>query len=87
MSRLFLELGDMKSLLPIKLYTDDYDAALNKLFELIIEEGATAYFYEHKRNQESSETNFMKNDKNYYEILANRWSTLKREINKIFSEA
>ena len=84
--KIFRELGDMKFLLPIKLYTDAYDAALDKLFEIIIEEGATAYFYERKSKPNLTETNFMKNDKNYYEILFNRRSTLKREIQKIFAE-
>ena len=82
----FRELGDMKSLLPVKTCTDTYDAVLDKLFERIIEEGATAYFYERKTKPNLTETNFMKNDKNYYEILFNRWSTLKREIRKIFAD-
>ena len=83
------DLGEMKSLFPEKFLTDKdlYDAALNKLFEIIIEEGSTAYFYAHKGKPDLTETNFMKNDRNYYEILINRWSTLRREINKIFVEA
>lgn len=84
--KIFRDLGDMKTLLPIELYTEAYDAALDKLFEIIIEEGATAYFYERKSKPNLTETNFMKNDKNYYEILFNRRSTLKREIQKIFAE-
>lgn len=82
----FRELGDMKSLLPLKLYTDAYDEALSILFEIIIDKGSTAYFYERKRTPDLTETNFMKNDKYYYEILADNWSTLKKKINEIFSD-
>ena len=38
------DLGDMKFLLPVKLYTDAYDATLDKLFGAIIEEGTKNYF-------------------------------------------
>lgn len=85
--KVFCNLGDMKTLLPIKLYTDAYDAALDKLFEIIIEKGATAYMYAHKNKSDLTETNFMKSDRNYHEILLSSWSTLKREINRIFSKA
>ena len=79
------DLGEMKSLLPPSLYTNSYDEMLNKLFEAIIEEGATAYFYARDNNPTLTETNFLKSDKNYYDILKRRWLSLRREISKIFS--
>lgn len=81
-------LDDIKFLLPIKLYTDDYDAALDKLFVAIIEEGVTIYSLKRdEQNKSLTAANFLKNDENYYLILRKRWPTLKREINRIFSEA
>ena len=81
-------LGDMKFLLPIKLRTDDYDATLDKLFVAIIEEGVTIYSLKRdEQNKSLTAANFLKNDENYYLILRKRWPTLKREINRIFSEA
>ena len=77
-------LGSMKNLLPIKLYTEAYDAALDRLFTAIIEEGATAYSYARDDKPELNETNFLKSDKNYYDILTRRWTALRRTINKIF---
>ena len=81
------DLGDMKFLLPIKLYTDAYDATLDKLFGAIIEEGVTIYSFKRDENNKSlTAANFLKNDENYYLILKKRWSTLRREIQKIFSD-
>lgn len=77
-------LGEMNFLLPIKLYTDAYDAALDKLFTAIIEEGTTAYSYAREGTPTLNETNFLKSDKNYYAVLQKRWSTLRRTINEIF---
>ena len=78
----------MKFLLPIKLRTDDYDATLDKLFVAIIEEGVTIYSLKRdEQNKSLTAANFLKNDENYYLILRKRWPTLKREINRIFSEA
>lgn len=42
--KMLRNLGDMKFLLPIKLYTDAYDAALSKLFTAIIKAGTKNLF-------------------------------------------
>lgn len=79
-------LDDMKFLLPVKLYTDAYDAVLDKLFSAIIEEGSLAYSYARDSNPTLTETNFIKDDKKYYDILIRRWVTFSTTINKIFAE-
>jgi len=79
-------LDNMKFLLPVKLYTDAYDAVLDKLFSAIIEEGSLAYSYARDSNPTLTETNFIKDDKKYYDILIRRWVTFKTTINKIFAE-
>jgi len=88
--KMLCNLGDMKSLLPINLYTDAYDEVLDNLFGAIIEEGVTIYSLKRDGNENNNKSltaaNFLKNDENYYLILRKRWSTLKKNINKIFSE-
>ena len=84
--KVFCELGDLKFLLPIKLYTDAYDAALNKLFAAFIYNGTDIYSDARESSSKVTETNFFKDDKNYYKILKRKWRTLKREFNEIFSE-
>ena len=84
--KVFRELGEIKYLLPIKLYTDAYDAALNKLFAAFIYNGTDIYSDARESSSKVTETNFFKDDKNYYKILKRKWRTLKREFNEIFSE-
>lgn len=84
--KMLRNLGDMKCLLPIKLYTDAYDATLNKLFGAIIEEGITVYSFKAEQNKSLTAANFLKNDENYYLILQKRWSTLRKEIHRTFAD-
>ena len=81
------DIGNIKSLLPINLYTDAYDATLDKLFTAIIEEGFTAYSYRHDNEPSLTAANFLLKDDNYYEILKKRWSVLRADIREIFSDA
>ena len=88
--KMLRNLDDMKTLLPVKINTDAYDAILYKLFGAIIEEGVTIYSLKRDDNEHNNKSltaaNFLKNDENYYLILQKRWSTLKREIQKTFDE-
>ncbi len=81
------DIGNIKSLLPINLYTDAYDATLDKLFTAIIEEGFTAYSYRHDNEPSLTAANFLLKDDNYYEIFKKRWSVLRADIREIFSDA
>ena len=78
------DLGDIKFMLPVKIYTDAYDAVLDNLFGAIIDEGIDVYSSKCEQNKSLTPTNFLKNDDNYYLILKRRWSRLKKEIGKIF---
>ena len=84
--KVFRNLGDMKFLLPIKLYTDAYDATLNKLFKAIINVGTQTCVYAYKKGETLSARNFLQNDKNYYRILEDHWDTLQDSINEIFAD-
>ena len=81
----FRDLGDMKTLLPMKLYTDAYNAALDKLFKAIIKAGTKTYSYELKHDEKLEVRNFLLRDKNYYGILNDHWDTLRDDIQEIFS--
>ncbi len=86
LSKIFRELGNMKTLLPIKIDTDAYDAALDKLFTAFIYNGTDIYSDAKESSSKVTETNFFKDDRNYYKILKRKWRMLKREIHEIFAE-
>ena len=82
------DLGSIQSLFPanLKANKDLYDATLDKLFEAIIDAGVITFSIERRHDPAVAPSNFLKNDKNYYSILADNWSTLKQAIDKIFAE-
>ena len=80
------DIGNIKNLLSLKLETDFYDAALDKLFNAIINEGFTVYSFAHDNNKSLTAGNFLKNDNNYYRILDKRWRTLRTEIRETFDK-
>ena len=83
-SKMLRDLGDIKFLLPVSIYTDAYNAVLDNLFVAIIDEGIDIYSFKCDHNKSLTPANFLKNDDNYYLILQKRWSKLKREIKRIF---
>lgn len=82
------DIGEMKFLFPKKLSEnmDLYDAALDKLFMAIIEEGILVYSFACDNNQDLTENRFLQNDKNYYHILNRCWKRLKPKINEVFAD-
>ena len=84
--KMLRNLGNMKFLLPLKLYTDAYDTALDKLFKAIIKAGTKNYSIERRHNSNLTPNSFLQKDKNYYSILNDHWDTLRDDINEIFSE-
>lgn len=84
--KVFRNLDEIKFLLPMKIDTKAYDAALSKLFKAIIKAGTKTYSYERKHNETLIARNFLQNDKNYYGILKEHWDTLREDIHEIFSE-
>ena len=82
------DIGSMQSLLPSKLSENMnlYDAALDKLFTAIIEEGIFVYSFALDSNSRLSPNSFLQNDKNYYTILKRCWSRLKPKINEVFAD-
>lgn len=85
--KMLRDLGSMKFLLPIKLYTDAYDAALKTLFRAIIKAGTKNFSQERKRNSNLTANSFLQNDRNYYDILKEHWEDLSEKINEVFADA
>ena len=83
--KMLRNLGDMKFLLPIKLYTDAYKAALDKLFKEIIKAGTKNYSMERRRDPNLTANSFLQSDKNYYDILKDHWDDLKDTIQETFA--
>lgn len=76
------DLRAMQTLLPASFVAnkDKYDAALDKLFNAIINAGITSYSIACNYDSTLTATNFLKKDKNYYDILGMHWMTLQAEI-------
>ncbi len=83
--KMLRDLGDMKKLLPIELYTASYKAALNRLFRVIIKAGTKNFSMERRDNPNLTPNSFLQNDKNYYGILKDHWDTLRDDIQEIFA--
>lgn len=59
---------------------------MSKLFSVIIEAGITSYSIECRHDSTLTATNYLKKDKNYYDILGAQWSRIHEDINRIFDE-
>lgn len=84
----FRDLGQLQYLILPQLFDnkEQYDAILSKLFTVIIEAGITSYTIECRYDSTLTATNYLKKDKNYYNILGEQWSRISEDISKIFSD-
>lgn len=84
----FRELGPLQYFILPRLFDDkgQYDSILDKLFSVIIEAGITNYSMACRYDSTLTATNYLKRDKNYYDILNDQWSNVMREIGTIFGE-
>lgn len=84
----FRNLEQLQYFLPPQLFADkeQYDIVLNKLFATIIAAGITSYRYECRNDSALTATNYLKKDKNYYDIISMQWSRILEDINKIFDK-
>ncbi|MBQ6481435.1 MAG: hypothetical protein IJI45_09985, partial [Anaerolineaceae bacterium] len=57
-----------------------------KLFNIIIEAGITSYTFESRHDSTLNATNYLKRDKNYYEILSSQWQRTVSDLSAVFSE-
>lgn len=85
---IFSNLDGMKYLFPEKVFQNknQYEEILEQLFYLIIDVG-TAYFSTVRdADIDVTATNFLKKDKNYYNILKSQWSKITRDIDRILKD-
>ncbi len=83
---IFSDLGDTNCLLPRQLFRnkDKYEEVLSSLFDTVILSGFRYYQTVRRNDTSINETNFLKNDQNYYEILRTDWYEISTKIKKIF---
>lgn len=84
----FRDVGSIQFLLPPQLFAnkDQYDSALKKLFSVIIREGISSYTHECRHDPTLTATNYLKRDKNYYDILSIQWDRIADDLKSIFSQ-
>ena len=83
----FSDLGDISFLLPKSLFAnkDLYENILSSLFDIIILSGFRYYQTVRRNDSSINESNFLKNDQNYYEILKTDWIEIEDKINDVYS--
>ena len=84
----FRELGQLQYFIPPQQFDnkEQYDGILNKLFSVIIDAGITNYSMACRYEPTLTATNYLKRDKNYYNILGDQWSNICNGSNQIFEE-
>ncbi|MDY5002368.1 MAG: AIPR family protein [Eubacteriales bacterium] len=84
----FRNLGKLQYFIAPSIFEDKnlYDSVLNKLFTIVINAGITSYSFECKHDTKLTATNYLKKDKNYYDILSSQWSRTRDDIAKVFDD-
>lgn len=84
----FRNLGQISYLLPPHLWEnkDRYDKVLSKLFYVIIDAGVTSFMFEFRHDNTLTATNYLKKDKNYYDIIAAQWDRVIADVDNIFND-
>lgn len=85
---IFSDINGVSYFLPPALFErkDEYEAVLDKLFYAIINVGIVSFSMATMYDTSLNASNFLKREKNYYEILRTHWATLQNDIQRIFSE-
>ena len=83
----FCNIDNFSSVLPPDLFRkqDEYDKVLEKLFEIIINAGEEVYSTTKRFKPDINQTNFLKKDQNYYDIISTKWPHIKNDINEVFN--
>lgn len=83
------DINSMQSFLLPKRFSENmdlYEAALDKLFSAIIEEGVLVFSFASDNDSNLNANRFFQNDRNYYTILKKCWSRLKAKISEVFAD-
>lgn len=82
----FSDLGDIPYLFPKQLFRDKdkFEAILTSLCNTIIMSGFRYYQMQKRIDTSINETNFLKSDQNYYEILKSDWYDISNKIDAIY---
>lgn len=85
---IFANIDNVAYFIPPDIFNDKdrYDEILDKLFNVIIDVGITSFMMASRFDASLNATNYLKNDKNYYSILAIHWHNISASISHIFGE-
>lgn len=85
---IFKNIDNFDSFFPNNVFgnKDLYDSILFRLFEGIIKAGRRCYSQDKRYDSTLNESNYLKKDNNYYNILKIEWDNLKELIDNIFNE-
>lgn len=85
---IFSDIEGINYFLPPALFEskDAYEAVLDKLFNAIINVGIVNFSMASEYDSTLTATNYLKKDKNYYNILRTHWTTLNNDIQRIFAD-
>lgn len=85
---IFSNLGSISYFIPHTVFNqkDHYDALLDQLFTTVINAGITSFSMASRYDSTLTATNFLKKDKNYYAILADHWTSICGDIERIFKD-
>ncbi len=86
LNSIFTRIEGFNYIMPPHVFADKdlYDSVLDKLFIAIINAGITSYSIASNYDSTLTATNFLKKDKNYYDILRMHWAALQAEISNAF---
>lgn len=83
--KLLSKIDGLDYILPNAMFLQkEYDRILDKLFYTIIEFGCTVYNFAQKNDPTITASNFLKDDRRYYEIISFQWPLIKSKIKEIF---
>ena len=86
--RIFKNIEDYDWVFPPVLFNDKdkYDEFLYKFFVLFIKSGSSIFSVSRRHEPTLNETNFLKKDNNYYNILKDEWNRIHDDVQRIWNE-
>ena len=84
---IFRDIDSVNNFYPVELFAnkDRFDIVLYDLFDAIVKAGRKCYSTDRRFDSALNETNYLKKDNNYYNILKTEWDTLSEKIDTIFN--
>lgn len=84
---IFSRMDGVQYLIPPVIFAqkDEYELLLDHLFTTIINAGIMSFSVASRYDSSLTASNYLKNDKRYYEILSDHWANIHNDIQRILS--